>query len=182
MGSVVKRGKKYGARAYIGFKDGQRQYKWLGTFDTEREAKRAIREVENAKDMGVKISTGKLTVGEYMMDWLESKRNEVRWNTFKKYKWLTVHHVVPNIGDYQLEKLGPEHLQRLYTHLQSMDKPLSNRSILHLHNLMHAALDRAAKWGKVQRNVAELVSPPRVVESDKKTWTPDELRRFLACA
>jgi hypothetical protein len=84
MGSVVKRGKKYGARAYIGFKDGKRQYKWLGTFDTEREAKRAIREVENAKDMGVKLPSGKITVEQYMRDWLRDKELEVRWGTYRK--------------------------------------------------------------------------------------------------
>jgi integrase len=56
---------------------------------------------------------------------------------------------------------------------------VSDRSILHIHNILHSALDRELKWGKVQRNVTELVTPPQVTDTDKTIWTPEQLRKFL---
>jgi integrase len=141
-----------------------------------------LREVESAKDMGIRLPSGKTTVEQYMLNWLKDKELEVRWGTYRKYKWLVHQHVIPNLGDVQLEKLAPEHLQRLYTQLQVGPNRLSNRSILHMHLMLHSALDRALKWGKVQRNVTELVTPPRVTDTDKNIWTPDQLMKFLSHA
>lgn len=182
MGSVTRRGKKWAARAYLGYDGDKRIVQWLGTFDTEREAKRAVREAESARDKGLAVRPDKQTVGEYMTEWLEAKRTEVRWGTWKKYRWLTTKHVLPALGKIQLTKLSPEHLQQLYVKLQTQPAPISNRSILHLHNMLHSALDRAVKWGKIPRNVTSLVSPPRPEQRDSVIWSAEELRGFLASA
>ena len=41
------------------------------------------------------------------------------------------------------------------------------------------ALRDAARWGLLARNVAELADPPSPGRADMRTWTAEELRRFL---
>src|SRR4051812_17761980 len=56
------------------------------------------------------------------------------------------------------------------------------RSVRYAHMILRAALADAVRWGRVMRNVADSATPPRKSATRAKamrTWTPDELRRFL---
>jgi integrase len=45
---------------------------------------------------------------------------------------------------------------------------------------LHKALDQALKWGLVVRNVSDLVESPKPKRKQFKTWTADEVKRFLS--
>jgi integrase len=85
------------------------------------------------------------------------------------------------IGHHRLDRLQPEHLERLYGALA--DKGLSPASILRAHRVLSRALRVAVQRGKVARNVATLVDPPAVKRP--QTALPlnqQEARRVLAAA
>jgi len=67
-------------------------------------------------------------------------------------------HLRPGIGHHRLDRLQPEHLERLYAALA--DTGLSSASILRAHRVLSRALRVATQRGKVARNVATLVDPP----------------------
>ncbi len=52
----------------------------------------------------------------------------------------------------------------------------------HLHAVLHRALEQAARWGLVPRNVAKLVTPPRPERREMSTLSPDQARAFLEAA
>jgi integrase len=75
----------------------------------------------------------------------------------------------------------PRRLRRmnaLYADL--LDRGLSARTVLHVHTTIRRALDDAARWSMVPRNVALLASPPRPGRPELQVWTAAELRAFLA--
>jgi integrase len=78
-----------------------------------------------------------------------------------------------------LSRLEPMHLQSFYAELNGK---LSSQSILHIHRCIHNALEAAMRWGKVQRNVADLVKPPRVTRKELTVWDETQLRTFLRVA
>ena len=56
---------------------------------------------------------------------------------------------------------------------------LSAASVTYCHRILKQALGNAVKWGLLERNPADLVSPPRMRAPDMKTWSSEEARCFL---
>jgi integrase len=58
----------------------------------------------------------------------------------------------------------------------------SPRSVQYMHSVLSRALNRAAKWDLVPRNVCKLVAPPRVPRRLVDPLSPDNARHFLDAA
>jgi len=105
----------------------------------------------------------------------------VRPQTHRRYEQYVRLHAVPVIGRVSLSKLSPLHLQRLYKETVGASG-LSTTSVRHLHAVLHRALGQAARWGYVARNVADLVSPPRMTRLQMRALSPEQSRAFLEAA
>jgi integrase len=179
-GHVRKRGRKWAIVLYLGLDEkGNKKYKWFGGYDTRKEAEKALAAKIQEVNIGGCVENPKMTVGEFLERWLEDKATQIRPNTLRTYRQPIRTHVIPRIGNVELAKLRPQHLQSLYTHLLQKDKPLSNRTVQLIHTLIHEALGRAVKWGLVARNVADVVDAPRPNPSRGTTWTVEQAMHFL---
>jgi len=181
-GHVRKRGTKWAVVVYMGYGDnGKKQYKWFSDFETKKAAQESLTKILNEINTGTYVTPTKITVGEYMERWLADKEMQVRFNTFRKYRWLVSRHIVPFLGHHELTKLSPHHIQQFYTHLMKGEE-LSGRSVAHLHTVLRAALDRALKWQLVVRNVADAVDPPRAIQHEMSVWNEEQVIRFIETA
>lgn len=182
-GHVRKRGNKWSFVIDIGRDEstGKRRQKRFSGYNTKKEAEKALAQKINELNTGQFVDAAKETIDEYLSAWLEDKKTQVRPGTWKSYRWL-VNRVVEHIGKIKLADLKPQHLQKLYNQLQTGEKPLSARSVLHAHLIIQEALDRAIKWGMVHRNVAEAVDAPRPKKVEMCVWDAKEVRKFLEVA
>ena len=161
-------------------KSGKRKQKWKSGFATKKEAEIALANV--LAELG---RTGEYTepsnefFGDFLLMWLEHRKNQVRPGTFKTAKWLIHNYIIPNIGAISISKLAPIHLQSLYDELR---KKLSTQSIVHCHRTIKMALEDACTWGKIPKNVANLVKPPKIVAEKFRVWDEGQLRTFLEIA
>jgi len=117
------------------------------------------------------------TVRDFLLEWLEAKRSSLRLRTWLRYEQFIRLHIVPGIGRIRLAKLSPQHLDSLYA--DRLRSGLSPASIRQLHAIVRSALSQADKWGLVQRNVARVVNPPRVIRKEIVTLSVDESRHLL---
>ncbi|GAC1384166.1 MAG: hypothetical protein NVS4B7_13300 [Ktedonobacteraceae bacterium] len=69
-------------------------------------------------------------------------------------------HILPVLGKVKLQKLTPQHLQKLYN--QKLEEGSAPQSVKHMHHLLHKALNDALKWNLISRKVYDLVDTPRV--------------------
>jgi integrase len=111
---------------------------------------------------------------------LESAKPSLRTRTYVTYEGLVRLHAEPSIGRLILTRLTPQHLQSLYA--ERLEKGLSAQSVRHLHAVLHRGLEQAVRWNLVQRNVADLVTPPRVQRHEMRTLTSDHAKRLLEAA
>jgi integrase len=58
----------------------------------------------------------------------------------------------------------------------------STTTVRHVHAVVHRALDSAMRLGLVQRNVSELVDPPRMRHHEIRVLTPAQVRTLLEAA
>jgi integrase len=142
-----------------------------------------VRALEAKRDAGMVEATGKApTVGDWLEHWLENiAARKVRARTLESYRSTIRLHLRPGIGHHRLDRLQPEHLERLYGALA--DKGLSSASILRVHRVLSRALRVASQRGKVARNVATLVDPPAVKRPETALpLSATEARQVIAAA
>ena len=120
-------------------------------------------------------------VSSFLPQWLEDvHKHKVRPRTYERYEAAIRLHLVPGIGQHQLQKLAPQHLQKFYA--KKIEEGLSPTTVLGLHKVLHLALDKAVRWNLVPRNVCDAVDPPRRKRYEFQPLNQEQIRQFLAAA
>src|SRR4051812_49550035 len=103
-----------------------------------------VRAIEAKRDAGIVEAAGKApTVGEWLDHWLDNiAARKVRARTLESYRSIVRLHLRPGLGHHRLDRLQPEHLERLYGTL--LDKGLSPATVLRVHRF-HRVLSRALR-------------------------------------
>jgi integrase len=162
--------------AELGWQDGKRRRKYVyGTTRAEVAAKLA--KVRSDQQSGRLVEDERITVQQFLETWLQTVKPSVADSTWTRYEGLLRLHAVPFIGRLRLGRLGPFHLEHLYT--ERIKAGLSATTVLQLHRLLHHALRDAVRWSLVPRNVSELVTPPRRARYDFRVLSSDQARAFL---
>jgi integrase len=121
------------------------------------------------------------TVGEWLTYWVENiAAPNVRENTAAGYRVAVNTHLIPGVGAHRLDKLEPEHLERLY---QKMIKAGSSPGNAHqVHRTVRTALGEAERRGRIIRNPAVLAKAPRPEELEVEPYTVEEVQALLVAA
>ncbi|WP_258111605.1 site-specific integrase [Alicyclobacillus sp. SP_1] len=186
-GSVVKRGSTWSIVFDIGRDEqGKRKQKWVGGFTTKKEAQAALAEQVTAVEKGSFVAPANQTFADFLNEWGEQKKLQVRPSTWRSYEWTLNYHIIPHIGHLKLKQITPNHIERLYKQLRESPRPdgkpgnLSERTILHVHLILQNALDRAVRWNLIGRNPCKLVDAPRPKKVEMKVWSKEQLQKFIA--
>ncbi len=167
---------------------GKRQQQWHTVRGTKKEAETKLREVLDALEKGVYVKPSKMTVGQWLEEWLASYATlHVSPRTYEGYRFLVRRHIIPALGAIELSKLEPRHLQSHYAKALAMGRlngggGLGNRSVQYQHRIISNALRYGVKMGVLGRNVAQAVDPPRLVRKALSVLAPEDLSRFLEAA
>jgi integrase len=151
-----------------------------GTFRTRKEAESQMAQWIADIERGTAIDVTKLTVGEYLTQWLASLGESVRPQTQRRYADLLGQHTIPTLGHVALPKLAAPHVRALYADLLAAG--LSNMTVRLVHMVLHRALKQAVHDGLLGRNVTEAVRAPRKTVPEYTAWTAEQAARFLATA
>lgn len=143
---------------------------------------RKVRDLENAREAGRVRKPGRpWTVEKWLTHWVENiAASHVRENTLSGYRVAVNKHLNPGIGRHRLDKLEPEHLERLYQRMiQNGSKPATAHQA---HRTARTALGEAVRRGHITENPAQLAKAPRLEEHDLEPFSVDEIRRLLTQA
>ncbi len=95
---------------FLGYRNGKPHRKYL-TRRTRTEVAAEIRRLLEAQRQGQLVTTGTMTVGEWLGTYLEQvARPKIRSRTYDRYRSDIERHIVPAIGRHRLDKLRPGHL------------------------------------------------------------------------
>jgi integrase len=157
------------------------------TFDgTWSQAKRKLRDLKGKVDRGELPEPTKLTLGEWLIDWLE-RVVKVKWrdNTYTSYKHIIDSRIMPAVGARPLATLDEDHLAEYYKAQADGAAGLAPATLQLHHALLSSALKAAVRKQLIAHNVAARVEhkPHAEREPDaiaNASWTADEARAFLA--
>jgi Phage integrase, N-terminal SAM-like domain/Arm DNA-binding domain len=90
-----------------------------GGFRTRKEARDALLEAQAALRSGTFVEPSKRTVGSYLLEeWLpDNQPPRLRPSSYANYTIYTRTHVVPRLGDIELQRLTPSNLSGFYRSL-----------------------------------------------------------------
>lgn len=175
-GTVFRRGDGRWAAA-ISLPGGKRQH-FVGT-DRDAVVRQKTAATKSLND-GLPAIVEHPTVEQYLKSWLKITKQSVRERTWVRYEQFVRLQVVPKLGTKKLHALKPDHLQALYT--ECLDAGLSSTTVHHLHAMLHRALKQGVRWNRVQRNIADLVDPPRPAHHDITTLSVEQVSRLFRAA
>ncbi len=108
------------------------------------------------------------TVEQFLNRWLRSIQSKMEYRSYQRYEQY-VRHIIPIIGQYQLQQLRPQHVQTLCA-----DGGL--RSILHL------ALNDAVRRGLITHNICDEIPPPKQTNREIPLLTRDQIKELIRTA
>lgn len=154
----------------------------------KRNAETLLVELLHQRDLGIDQPPGKLTVAEYLEQWLKDyAQTNTPPATFAMYRTMVHAHIIPALGSLPLAKLRPQAIQHLYNALLEHGRTdgkggLSPKSVLHVHRILREALQQAVEWQLLTANPANATRPPRPTQTEIPMLSPEVLQGLLEAA
>ena len=155
---------------------GKRKVRWDGGHPDRTAALRARRKALAARDDGAYVDRSRVRLRTLMADHLDSL--DAKRSTVTSYRRLAALHILPTLGDREIQRLTPADLRALYRQLGDRLAPSSVRLV---HAVISGALGQAVRDGVLVANPCARVQPPKRTREEivGQVWTEDELRLFL---
>jgi len=135
--------------------------------DAERELARLISEIET----GMFIEPSKMTLGEYLEKWLETKKGKIKETTLYQYS-----SIVRKIKTFPIASKPLQAVNALDIEF-TLGKAEKNK--IRMYDVLRTALEKAVKMKLMLYNPAKGAERPKVEEREMCVWTKDEAVKFL---
>ena len=174
---------KWHGRVTVGVRDDGKPDRRHIERKTESDVIRAVRNLEQQRDSGKVRKPGRVwMVEEWLTHWVDNiAAASVRPTTMVGYRASVYKHLIPGVGAHRLDKLQPEHLEKLYGSMVSK-KGLKPATAHLAHRTVRVALNEAVRRGRIVQNPAKIAKPPRVEEDEIVPFTVEEAQRLFTAA
>lgn len=140
-----------------------------------------VNDLEQQRAKGRVQEPGRWRVEDWLNHWLHNiAKPALRTRAWEAYDVAVRVDLTPGVGRHWLDRLQPEHLERLYVRMTaSGSKPATAHQV---HRTVKTALEVAVKRGYLTQNPAQLAKAPRVEDEDIEPFSVDEAQRILLAA
>ena len=152
--------------------------------DTQKELTAKLRQYIDIY-RGVDLTEqSRMTLGEWLDQWLEDIAGTIRPNTMTRYQGTVARHIKPYLGDKPVAQVKGKDIQKLYETLathgnRNTGKGLSSGTIRGIHSMLHEALGAARQAGVIPKNPTEVIEAPKFSYKSKKVLTDEQLEKFM---
>lgn len=163
---------KYGFRVKLIFDDSTELVQQKSGYTSKREAKNERDKIIGELYSGTYIVQTKLTVRDFYIFWLENEMKiRITDDSYKAYKNIIYHHIIPKIGNITMVNLNKGHIQKLYEE----ESKKSHSSLRLTKAVIDSGMKYALRKGIITHNPAVGVKIPKgIVAKDYKTLHIDE--------
>ena len=155
--------------------DGKRKQKTETVRGPKKAAQIRLRELLGAVDQGRVADPGKMTLGQYMDDWLAGL--DRAGSTLERYESIIRLSIKPNLGHIKLSAITALHIETFY---RTQREKLSGATVRLFHAILSKSLGRAMKLGLIIRNpCADVEAIPKADKKAVRFLTPEQKHRFI---
>src|SRR6476661_4326281 len=138
--------------------------RYVRTFrGSKQDARKELRRLLKSGDDGVHVPPARITLRDWITEWLALRSRKVTAVTAQHYSELLRVHVLPTLGQRPLQEIDVAEIDALY---RELGKHLSARSVHHVHVVLKSCLNTAVIKRKLSDNPAARADAPAVKDSD----------------
>lgn len=179
-GHIRKRGNKYAIVVDLGRDhNGKRKQKWFSGYEKKKEAEKDLPRILSEINDGSYVEPSKMSIKEYLIEWLDKKEHEVKYGTLTQYKAYIENYIIPGIGHIKLTDLKSVSLQRFFTSLAKSDvKKISQK---HIYSILRNAFNDGYDYG-IHPEILRKIKSPNPGKTKLEIWNNEEVSSFLNAA
>ena len=151
-------------------------------FASKKEAELAAAEVEKKLFIGDVdvVKSSDITVKDWIEQYLELYGSQLRETTLKTRKTRLYNHIIPELGNYKLQKLTRMQYQKFIN--KKLDA-MKESTVKSLHGTFMTIVNKAVEHGIIDRNKFQGISISKGNEEEKiKFLTKEEVEKLLMVA
>lgn len=173
---------KWHARVTVGVLDDGKPDRRHIKRKSESEARDEFRKLLREQETGTVRKTGRAwKVGEWLRHWVENiAPMNCRYKTLAGYHTAVYRHLVPGLGAHKLNRIEPEHFEKLYTKM--LNAGLKPGTAHQAHRTARTAFAEAERRGHLMRNPAAVAKAPRAQVEEIEPLGAEEIQRLLNAA
>ena len=180
-GVVEQRGdKRWRVRVFVGREGGHTRWVSRTITGTKRQAQVALATLVTEVETGQVAKSHAGSVADLLDRWLDDIALTRTAYTMREHRRSVERDIKPAIGAVPLDRLRGRELDQFYREL--LRRGLSPASVRRHHSILHAALDRAVKWGMVASNPANRATPPGTTRSTACCPSIRDVQRLISSA
>lgn len=160
--------------------DGERRQRRFTFVGNKKDADKAFVAEQAAMGNGTYVETDRTTFGQYVNDFLASKKATYAHTSWERFDSLARINIIPKLGDIPLQKLSTMQLNKAYAAWH--EGGLSEQTVQHHHRFIHRVLEEALREGRVRQNVAATATKPRVPKREMRSLSTKEVGQLMATA
>jgi len=162
---------------------------------SQKEVREKIKHLLRLKDENALVDPSRITVGDYLNQWLADTGSELKESTRQKREEIIKQYVGPYLGTKLLQKLTPLDIQQYQTRLLNTPRkasvkrkadpaasPLPNlkpATVSGAMTLLGSALKHALQLGLISRNPVDAVKRVKIAKRDFQIWEPADVQRLV---
>lgn len=185
--TVIRNGKEYifwEARATVGYDPGTgKQVQKSITGKTQKEVRQKLSKLVTELDEGTYKTPSKLTVKEWLENWLTDYLGDVKPSTALLYRQQAEMYIIPKLGALKIEALTSDQIQKFYNELfrskEDGGRGLSAKTVKNVHGVFHKALEQAKKNHVLRFNPSDACELPRIYRQEIKPLNREQAGAFL---
>ena len=167
---------RWEGRIVVGHKDNGDPIFHYVYADTQKELTARLRKCITAYQ-GVDLTEqSRLTLSEWLDQWLVGKEGMVRPGTLNGYRGYIENHIRPHLGEKRISQIKAADIQRFY---DMLSRKLASGTVCRIHTTLHGILKAAAQARLIPRNPVEEVTPPKFSYQEKKVLTAEQVDRLM---
>jgi integrase len=172
--------------------DGTRKQK-SKAFDDEKEALKFKNEVENDKLHNTLVIPSSVNMRDFLAKWIDIYGKEKwQYQTYSTNKGLINNHILPELGNVQLQNITPLMVERFMARLKNKrvtgstannksesEAPLlSSTTARHIYFILKTAFDKAVEWRMLKESPVKCRAPSKQ-KSKRRAWDVRLVRAIL---
>jgi len=131
-------------------------------------------------DDDIQYPNSTITVTEYLADWFDVAKLDLRPCTQRGYWDIIRLHIIPYIGNIRLWDLRPSHIQTLYDDLRK--ERYSSTTVLYVHRVLRKALKKAVRVYIRANPADEVENKPKKADYEAHPMNGEQTKKLLTAA
>ena len=147
---------------------------------TKDEAQKWLRDQSINLEHGFDFQGSKITLGDYLPQWLEKSKGALREKTAYHYNQVMNKHILPYLGKVKLADLRLLQIETFYSKLSKAG--VGVRTIHICHSILHKALEKALRYKLLIYNPAKGAELPRYIHTEMNILDGSQISLLLIAA